>query len=163
MCRFKIFHVALWGIFHLLWRISWVCLIAPRLCEHSNLVRFEKRAAKTLQHGHRYGDILMLCDIKTDFSAITDTNYVLVTNHLTFPAYIIFWSNTLFEYQTRMGSFPIPCYADLLWAVPVWDSILTPIVKWPPGQNTRVVDWFHPRPSVCPSVRLSVDDMVSGA
>ena len=35
-------------------------VIASRLCEHSNIVRFKKRAAKTLQHGHTYGDILML-------------------------------------------------------------------------------------------------------
>ena len=27
---------------------------------NSNLVRFEKHAAKTLQHGQRYGDIFML-------------------------------------------------------------------------------------------------------
>ena len=42
-----------------------VYVIAARLCEHSNLVMFEKRAAKTLQHGYRYGDILMLYDTIT--------------------------------------------------------------------------------------------------
>ena len=34
--------------------------IPSRLCEHSKLVRFEKCAAKTLQHGQIYGDIIML-------------------------------------------------------------------------------------------------------
>ena len=62
--RFDIFHVAWQGILHLLWKISLVYVIASRLCEHSNLVRFEKRAAKTLQHGHRYGDILILYAIR---------------------------------------------------------------------------------------------------
>ena len=33
---------------------------SSRLFEHSNVVKFEKCAAKTLQHGHKYGDILML-------------------------------------------------------------------------------------------------------
>ena len=30
---------------------------------------------------------------------------------------------------------------DVVGAAPVWDNILTPMVKWPPGQNTIVVDW----------------------
>ena len=34
-----------------------------RLREHSKPVKFEKRAAKTLQHGHRYGDIRLLYDM----------------------------------------------------------------------------------------------------
>ena len=63
MYRFEIFPVAWWGLLHSLWKISWVYLRAARLCEHSNLVMFEKRAAKTLQHGYRYGDILILSDI----------------------------------------------------------------------------------------------------
>ena len=53
-----------------------VCYSVMNLCEHSNLVRFEKRAAKTLQHVYRYGDIGMLYDIITTyecFSAIIDT------------------------------------------------------------------------------------------
>ena len=64
MYRFEIFYVALWVLLHLLWKISWVYVIAARLCEHSNLVRFQKGSAKTLQHRHRYGDTLILCDIK---------------------------------------------------------------------------------------------------
>ena len=48
---------------HLFCKISWLYVIASRLCEYSNLIRFEKRAAKPLQHGHRYGDILMLYKI----------------------------------------------------------------------------------------------------
>ena len=65
--RFEILHVTLWGILHLLRKISWVYLTAARLCEHSSLVMFENRSAKTLQHWHRYGDIIMLCDIKTTY------------------------------------------------------------------------------------------------
>ena len=60
MYRFDIFCVAYWGLLHLLLKISWVYVIKSRLCEHSNIVRFEKRAAKTPQHGLRYGNILML-------------------------------------------------------------------------------------------------------
>ena len=67
MYRFEIFHVEWWGLLHSLWKISWMYAITVRLCEHSNLVRFEKRAAKTLQHGYRYGDILMLYDIITTY------------------------------------------------------------------------------------------------
>ena len=43
------------------------------------------------------------------------------------------------------------CFSDESWwpagsGVPVWDSILTPMVKWPPGQYTIVVDWPPPPP-----------------
>ena len=62
MYRFQTFDVAWWGLLHLLWKISWVHVIASRVCKHSNVERFEKRAAKTpqLEDGHTYGDILML-------------------------------------------------------------------------------------------------------
>ena len=63
MYSFEFFRVEWWGLLHLLWIISRVFVTAPRLCEHSNLVRFEKCAAKTPQHGLRYGNILMLYDI----------------------------------------------------------------------------------------------------
>ena len=62
MYRFDNFRVAWWGRLHSLWKISWVYVTASRLCEHSNLVRFEKRAAKASQLGFRYGNILMLYD-----------------------------------------------------------------------------------------------------
>ena len=45
---------------HLSWKISRVYVVASRLCEYSNTVRFEKRAAQTLQHGYKNADILML-------------------------------------------------------------------------------------------------------
>ena len=61
--RFEIFHVAWRGLLHLLRKISWVYITVPRLCGHWNLVKFEKRAVKTLQHVHRYGDILMFYDM----------------------------------------------------------------------------------------------------
>ena len=62
--RFEIFDVAWQGLLHLLWKISCVYVIAARLCEHLNLVKFEKRAAKTLQHGYGCGNnILILYDI----------------------------------------------------------------------------------------------------
>ena len=38
-------------------------VITSRLCEHSNLVKFGKRAAKTPQNGLRYDNIIMLYDI----------------------------------------------------------------------------------------------------
>ena len=41
-------------------KISRVYVIASRLCEHFNVVKFEKRPSKTLQHGDKYGDIPML-------------------------------------------------------------------------------------------------------
>ena len=44
----------------------------------------------------------------SDFSAIIDTNYFLVTNCYILPAYIVFWWNTLFKYQTRKELLPHP-------------------------------------------------------
>ena len=41
--------------------------MAARLYQHSNLVMFEKRAAKMLQHGYRYGDILVLYGVITTY------------------------------------------------------------------------------------------------
>ena len=67
MYRFEFFYVAWWGLLHSLWKIPWAYVIAALLCEHSNLVRIKKRVAKTLQHGYRYGDILMLYDIITTY------------------------------------------------------------------------------------------------
>ena len=65
-----------------------VYVTASRLCGHWNLVRFEKRAVKTLQHVYKYGDIRMLYDmiewlkiLVIEFSAIIDTNYIIVTNY----------------------------------------------------------------------------------
>ena len=124
MYRSEIFHVAWWGLLHSLWKISWVYVIASRLCEHSNLVRFEKRAAKTLQHVYRYGDIGTLYDIITTYGWFFCYNWhELCANYklLDCLAYIIYWSKTLFKYQTRMSSYPIPFYADMQRAVP-WNS-----------------------------------------
>ena len=85
-----------------------VCFfIASRLCEHSTLVRFEKRAAEPLQRGHRYGDILMVYDIINAF-----------------PTYTVFWSNTPFKYQTWKSSYPIHWYADVQRVVPADQLIL---------------------------------------
>ena len=56
--------------FSMLRKISWVYVIASCLREHSNLVRFEKHAAKTLQHVYRYGDIGMLYDMITTYELI---------------------------------------------------------------------------------------------
>ena len=50
-----------------MWKIPSVYVIPSRLYEHSTLVRLEMCAAKALQHGHRYGDILMLYDIISTF------------------------------------------------------------------------------------------------
>ena len=93
MVSFAIFRVSWWGRLHLLCKISRVYVTASRLCEHSNLVRFDKRASKTPQHGLRYGNILMLCDIVNTYqwflSAIIDTNVVVITDYQTFPSYTI--------------------------------------------------------------------------
>ena len=62
-------------------------VIPSHLWEHLNLVRFKKRAAKTPQHGFRYGSIIMPYDIinnyfyYNDFSVIIATNYYLVTHY----------------------------------------------------------------------------------
>ena len=82
MYRFGIFHVAWWGLLHWLWKISWVYVIAARLCEHSNLARFEKCVGKTLQHGYIYGDILMLNDvIITYWCAILIAHQIVMAKH----------------------------------------------------------------------------------
>ena len=110
MYRFDNFHVAWWGLLHSLWKISWVDVIATRLCKRSNLVRFEKCVAKTLQHGYRYGDIIMLHDIITTyewfFSAIIDTNCVLVTNNDTFSAYNIFGQILCYNFKHECALTP---------------------------------------------------------
>ena len=67
MYGFEIFHAAWWSFLRSFWKISWVHVIAVRLCAHPNLVMFKKRAAKTLQHGYRYGDIPMLYDTITTY------------------------------------------------------------------------------------------------
>ena len=48
---------------HVLQKIPRVYVIALHLRDHSSLTRFEKLAAKTLQHGHRHDGILMLYDM----------------------------------------------------------------------------------------------------
>ena len=67
--------------------------IPPRLGEHPNLVRLEKRAVKTLQHGQIYGDVFLFHEMKNTYewwSAIIDTNYIFVANYYAFPVYIFF-------------------------------------------------------------------------
>ena len=61
--------------------------------EHPNLVRFEKRAVKTLQHGQIYGDVFLFHEMTNTnewWSAIIDTNYIFVANYYAFPVYIVF-------------------------------------------------------------------------
>ena len=53
-------------------------VITSRLCEHSNIVRFEKRAVKTPQHGLRYGNIRYL-NIKHEW-ALTPSTFMLICN-----------------------------------------------------------------------------------
>ena len=55
-------------------------LDTPRLGEHPNLVRFEKRAVKTLQHEQIYSDVFLFHEMTNTYewwSAIIDTNYIL--------------------------------------------------------------------------------------
>ena len=140
MYRFHIFHATWWGLFHALWKISWVYVIAARLCEHSNLVMFEKRAAKTLQHRYRYGDICMLYDIITTYEWFFCYNWhklCFCDKLLIFPACIIIWSNTLYKYQTWMSSYPFRCYTEMQRAVPA-DSGVGTSSNWVMPSNTTI-------------------------
>ena len=60
----------------------------------SNLVRFEKRAVKTLQHGQIYGDVFLFHEMTNTYewwSAIIDTNHIFVANYYAFLVYIVFF------------------------------------------------------------------------
>ena len=97
--------------------------IPPRLGEHPNLVRFEKRAVKTLQHGQIYGDVFLFHEMtNTDewWSALIDTNYIFVANYYAFPVYIVFFflPNTVSKYQTWTNSYLIPSNASMQQEVP---------------------------------------------
>ena len=106
---------------HLLWKISWVYVIESRLCEHSNVVKFEKRAAKTPQHGHRYGNIFMLYDTINTYKCFFCYNWHELCSSnklLNFSIICCFLVKYAINYQTWMSSYPTTCYADLKWAVP---------------------------------------------
>ena len=103
MYRFETFRVAWWGVMHFLEKISWMYIITACPCEHSNLVRFEKCSAKTPQDGHWYGNVLMNDTLNT-----YEWFFFYNWHELTFPSNTVFWSNTLFKYQTWMSSNPIP-------------------------------------------------------
>ena len=45
------------------------------------------------------------------WSAITDTNYIVVANYYAFPVYIVFWPNTVSKYQIWTNSYLIPSNA----------------------------------------------------
>ena len=68
----------------------------------------------------------------SDFSAIIDTNFVLITNYQTFPLHKVFWSNTLIKYETWISSYPTPFYADMQRAVPGTSSY------WVMPSNTAI-------------------------
>ena len=121
MYRFEICRVAWWGLLHLLWKISWVYVIASRLCEHSNVVKFEKRAAKTPQHGHRYGNIIILYDtINTyEYRFCYNWHELCSSNKLLdFSITYCFLVKYAIKYQASMSSYLTPCYADIQRAVP---------------------------------------------
>ena len=89
MYRFEIFCVAWWGLLRVLWKRLWVDVTASRLCEHSNLVRFEKPAAKTPQHGLRYGTILVLYDIINTYERFFCYNWdIRLFHHILFSGQI---------------------------------------------------------------------------
>ena len=56
------------GIFEI-WHLAWLVLyqLPSRLGEHSVLVRFEKRVAEMLQHGQKYGVIVLLYGMKNTY------------------------------------------------------------------------------------------------
>ena len=111
MYRFEIYFVAWWGLLHLLWKISWVYVIASRLCEHLNVVKFEKRAAKTPQHGHRYGNILILYDTINTYECFFCYNWHELCSSnksLYFSIIYCFLVKYAIKYQTWMSSYPTP-------------------------------------------------------
>ena len=121
MSRFEIFPVAWCGLLHLLCKISWVYVIASCLCEHSNVVNFEKRAAKTPQHGHRYGNILMLYDTITTHRCFFCYNWheLCSSNKLLYFSIMhCFLVKYAIKYQPWMSSYPTSCYADMQRAAP---------------------------------------------
>ena len=92
-----------------------------RLCEHSNVVKFEKRAAKTPQHGHRYGNIIMLYDTINTYECFFCYNWHELCSSsklLDFSTIYSFLVKYAIKYQTWMSSYPTICYADLQQAVP---------------------------------------------
>ena len=137
MHRIEIFRAAWWGLLHLLWKIAWVYVTASRLCEYWNLVRFEKRAAETPQHGLRYGNILMLYDIINTDEWFFCYNWHELCSNNKFSHHIHFLSNMLFKYETWISSYPIPFYADMLRAVPA-DSGAGSNSYWVMPSNTAI-------------------------
>ena len=120
MYRFEIFRVAWWGLLHLLWKISWVYVLASRLCENSNVVKFKERAVKTPQHGHRHGNILILYDTINTYGCFFCYNWhELCSSNKVFDFSIIycFLVKYAVKYQTWTSSYPTPCYADMQRAV----------------------------------------------
>ena len=102
-------------------KISWVYVIASRLCEHSNVVKFEKRAAKTPQHGHRYGNIIILYDTINTYEYRFCYNWLELCSSnklLDFSITYCFLVKYAIKYQTSMSSYLTPCYADMQRAVP---------------------------------------------
>ena len=121
MYRFEIFRVAWWGLLHWMWKMSWVYVIVSRLCKHSNVIKFEKRAAKTPQHGHRYGNILRLYDTintyKCCFFCYNWHELCSSSQSSDFSIICSFMVKCAIKYQTWMSSYPTPCYADIQRAV----------------------------------------------
>ena len=120
MYRFEIFRVAWWGLLHLLWKISWVYVLASRLCENSNVIKFKERAVKTPQHGHRHGNILILYDTINTYGCFFCYNWhELCSSNKLFDFSIIycFLVKYAVKYQTWTSSYPTPCYADMQRAV----------------------------------------------
>ena len=120
MYRFDIFRVAWWGLLQLLWKISWVYVTASRLCEHSNSVRFEKRAVGTPQHGLRYVNILMLHDIinTNEWFFCYNWHGFCSSNKLLDSSIMYCFLVKYAIYQTWKSFYPIPFYADMQRAVP---------------------------------------------
>ena len=87
--------------------------IPLRLGEHPNLVRFEKRAVKTLQHGQIYGDVFLFHEMTNTYewwSAIIDTNYIFVANYYAFPVHIGFFGQIRYlniRHERTLTSIPL--------------------------------------------------------
>ena len=119
---FEIFLVAWRDLLHLSWKTSWVYVTASCLCEHSNSVRFEKRAAKMPQHGLRYGNMINTyewffcfswhefcsCNKLSDFSFIYCflVKYAIYISNMNklLPHYFLCWYATSSAGELRAGT-----------------------------------------------------------
>ena len=80
-----------------------------------------KRRCQKQQHGHRYGNILMICDTINTFECFFFCDWHELCSSsklLDFSIIYCFLVKHAIKYQTWMSSYPTPCYADMQGTVP---------------------------------------------